>query len=71
MLVPYVQLPLLWDENGHPGLFEITGITCGPSSQPNAARASVEYYITKLKSKREGIYDQIEVVTSKTPLKTW
>ena len=73
ILVPYVKLPLLWDEDENPGIFQITQITCGPSSQPEAARASVEHYLTKLRiaSNRQGVFDEVPVTISKTPLKTW
>ena len=73
VLVPYVELPLLWDEREEPATFEITQITCGPNNQPEAARASVDYYVKKLStsSKRQGIFDNVEVKISKTPLKTW
>ena len=71
ILVPYVELPLFWDEEGKPGIFQITQITCGPSSQPDAARTSVEHYVTKLRTEREGIFGGVEVTNSKTPLKTW
>jgi Protein of unknown function (DUF2971) len=73
VLVPYVELPLFWDEEGEPGMFQITQITCGPNSQPEAARASVEYYVTKLRaaSNRQAVFDKVGVTNSKTPLKTW
>jgi hypothetical protein len=73
ILVPYVELPLLWDEEGDPGIFQFTQITCGPNSQPEAARASVQYYLTKLRtaSRRQGVFDTAAVTISKTPLKTW
>ena len=73
ILVPYVELPLLWDEKGEPAMFQITQITCGPNSQPEAARASVDYYVTKLRtaSKHQGVFEKVEVTISKTPLKTW